>query len=506
MDHSGLTFIIVGASVSGLASAIALKSVGHNVVILEKDIQLGGGSVPNGSGCARIPPNGCKILLDWGLEAEIKANSASVSGFSAYKFEMLSEARGGYFQFAHQDLVRILYEFAVKPASYLGAEGTAQLSVLFGAEVVHIDSEACSVTLRSGEIHKGDAIIGADGTNGVVRRFLMEEEEASSERDVPTGLAAYTAIVPNTLVQEHDLSVFCHYLGVSLTTFSVGKENDISLLIYTPDSPQDGTWTQETEKQITDVLGPCDKHILKMAALAGPATCLQIKQHYDLESWVSKSGRVLVLGDAAHPFPVGTPTASPMPQTYAVALEDGKFIGKIFSHTVNPARVPEFLRAFQEHREPRCTRIRQMEKEYIYYITLPDGQIQEERDASMRERHAAGQNVFEGDLEQLQEDLRMVYVTVVLPPRVRVSLMNRDCGRRFGYEASDDADEWWMAWGRYRDPAEASPLSPGTQSGLFDIKFSSSTSQAEAGESAEVTSGEENDDNFLVTKFEKEHA
>jgi salicylate hydroxylase len=310
-----------------------------------------------------------------------------------------------------------------------------------------------------------------------------------------------------------------------------GKENDISLLIYTPDSPQDGTWTQETEKQITDVLGPCDKQwvdrmefqqhayllsILKMAALAGPATCLQIKQHYDLESWVSKSGRVLVLGDAAHPFPVGTPTASPMrnspcnkpgsAQTYAVALEDGKFIGKIFSHTVNPARVPEFLRAFQEHREPRCTRIRQMEKEYIYYITLPDGQIQEERDASMRERHAAGQNVFEGDLEQLQEDLRMVYVTVVLPPRVRVSLMNRDCGRRFGYEASDDADEWWMAWGRYRDPAEASPLSPGTQSGLFDIKFSTSTSQAEAGESAEVTSGEENDDNFLVTKFEKEHA
>jgi salicylate hydroxylase len=105
-----------------------------------------------------------------------------------------------------------------------------------------------------------------------------------------------------------------------------GKENDISLLIYTPDSPQDGTWTQETEKQITDALGPCEEQwvdrmefqqhayllsILKMAALAGPATCLQIKQHYDLESWVSKSGRVLALGDAAHPFPVGTPTTSP---------------------------------------------------------------------------------------------------------------------------------------------------------------------------------------------------
>jgi hypothetical protein len=69
-----------------------------------------------------------------------------------------------------------------------------------------------------------------------------------------------------------------------------------------------------------------------------------------------------------------------------------------------------------------------MEREYISFLTLPDGEIQEERDAFMRELRAAGQNVFEGDLEQLQEDLRMVYVAVVLPPRVRVSLMNRDWG------------------------------------------------------------------------------
>lgn len=25
---------------------------------------------------------------------------------------------------------------------------------------------------------------------------------------------------------------------------------------------------------------------------------------------------------------------------------------------------------------------------------------------------------------------------------------------RFGYDAADDADEWWMAWGRFRDSPE----------------------------------------------------
>ncbi|KAJ7192812.1 hypothetical protein GGX14DRAFT_577806 [Mycena pura] len=299
--------IIVGASVSGLASAIALKSAGHSVLVLEKDPQLGGvGSVPNGSGCAAIPPNGCKILLDLGLAAEIKANAAPVSGFACFKYgdgqrsiglnrldpEMLAEARGGYMQFAHRDLIRILYDVALKPSNHLheSNEGSApRVSVLLGAEVVNVDCEACSVTLRSGQIHTGDAIIGADGANGVVRRTLMQEEGTSPENDIAMGIAAYTAIVPNALVLEHDLTVFYDYPG---STFWLGPNRGVT--------------------------------------------------------------------------------------TYPV----------------------------------------------------------EERDRSFRERHAAGLNVLDGDLQQMMEDFRLV----------------------FGYEAADDADEWWVTWGRYRDDAlEASP-------------------------------------------------
>jgi len=263
-------------------------------------------------------------------------------------------------------------------------------------------------------------------------------------------------VVPNALILEHDLALFYSHPGCTvwfgqnrgLRTFPMGKENDISLLLYTPDSSQDGTWTEEAEKEITDVLGPCDGHIQKLAALAGPATCTQIKEPYELESWVSESGRVLVLGDAAHPFSPGTG------HSYAVALEDGTFIGKIFSHTRNPDRVPEFLRAFQEHREPRCSRLRQMEKEYIFHMMLPDGEFQAGRDASMRARHAAGRNVLDGDLEQMLDDYRMMY----------------------GYEAADDADEWWMTWGRYHD---ASDVSPRPSSGFFNMTFSSVTSRVD---------------------------
>lgn len=76
---------------------------------------------------------------------------------------------------------------------------------------------------------------------------------------------------------------------------------------------------------------------------------------------MSESGRVLALGNAAHPFPVGASTPLRLcsslvdgkpgsVHSYSIALEDGLFIGKIFSHTQDRDRVPEFLSAFQEHR------------------------------------------------------------------------------------------------------------------------------------------------------------
>lgn len=96
--------------------------------------------------------------------------------------------------------------------------------------------------------------------------------------------------------------------------------------------------------------------------LSGPATCVQIKNHYELDSWVSDSGKVVVLGEAAHPFPVCNLASVCLIfalissekiislHTYSVAIEDGAFIGKIFSHTSDPGRIMEFLHAFQENR------------------------------------------------------------------------------------------------------------------------------------------------------------
>ncbi|KAJ6466072.1 hypothetical protein C8R47DRAFT_1154381 [Mycena vitilis] len=440
-------FVIVGASIAGLAAAIGLKNSGHKVLILEKDSELGGG--PSGlNGCARVPPNGTKILEDWRLGAQTKRKAAGMPGFSFYKYqasaepvpdfigvnrwneELLFEARGGYMQFRHQDLLRILFDAAHLPPLEKEKYPDAQVSVLFGAEVVAIDCDACLVTLRSGQTHTGDAIIGADGASGLVRRILMEEEGVTQDSDVPTGLAMYGSIVPKESVLRNGLGPqFYDELGSSIwigsnraaMTNPVGHANDLTIWVYTPDSQQDGSWKEKADIKLTDVIGPCDPRIEKLAMLAGPATCVQIKKHYDLNSWVSRSGRVLAVGEAAHPFPPGGF------HPYSIALEDAVFIGRMFERSHDRGRIPQFFHAFQEAREDRCTRIRDMDQAYIDAMTLPDGPTQVERDKGMRSNHAAGRNALEGDYQQMLEDFKLV----------------------FGYEANDAADEWWLDWGRY---------------------------------------------------------
>ncbi|KAJ7638210.1 hypothetical protein FB45DRAFT_902270 [Roridomyces roridus] len=449
-----LDFIIVGASVAGLGAAISLKNSGHNVLILEKSSRLAGAE-SGINGCARVPPNGNKVLKDWGLEAKAKAAAAVMPGWAFYKYfsgegvdpvhlgnniwsdELSFEAQGGYAQYRYQELIGILYEEAIRAVRVdRKARTPPRVSVLFDAEVVSIDCDTCTVTLRSGETHTGDAILGADGARGVVRQILMDEEGVSLEDDVPTGMSIYSSIIPKQVVFDNGLDEW-FYKGLGTTIWMgpnrafmacpVGGNSDLTIFLYTTENPDDRTWTEEASIKITDVLGQCDPRLEKLASLAGKVTCIQIKKPYALESWVSESGKVLAIGEAAHPFPPGGL------HPFSISLEDGASIGRMFSHTQDPSRVPEFFRAFQEHRENRCARIRDVDQEYVEAMTIPDETIQAARDAGMLANHAAGRNALDGDLQQMHDDFRMV----------------------FGYDAADASDEWWINWGRYRDPAAA---------------------------------------------------
>ncbi|KAJ7315379.1 hypothetical protein DFH08DRAFT_421977 [Mycena albidolilacea] len=70
----------------------------------------------------------------------------------------------------------------------------------------------------------------------------------------------------------------------------------------------------------------------------------------------------------------------------------------------------------------------------MHFKCMPDGADQEARDAGLRAKLAAGVQVLQagGDQEEMPEW--------------------REVKENFGYDAEDEADDWWVGWGslKYR--------------------------------------------------------
>lgn len=101
------------------------------------------------------------------------------------------------------------------------------------------------MTLRSGETHTADGIIGADGALGMVRQILMEEEGVSLEDDVPTGLAIYRCVYWFSTEQDTEVcaaqlfqrSLFSSMVSTNGSTkvselVTVSAQNRLSILIF----------------------------------------------------------------------------------------------------------------------------------------------------------------------------------------------------------------------------------------------------------------------------------
>jgi salicylate hydroxylase len=98
--HLSVHFAVVGASISGLASALALSRAGHRVTVLEQ----AGEHEPRPTGGLRVPPNVSKVFARWGLGAElakIAVRSRMMRSYSCASLlshlyaELMRRRRGG---------------------------------------------------------------------------------------------------------------------------------------------------------------------------------------------------------------------------------------------------------------------------------------------------------------------------------------------------------------------------------------------------------------------------
>lgn len=116
----------------------------------------------------------------------------------------------------------------------------------------------------------------------------------------------------------------------------------------------------------------------------------------EIDEWIDESGRIVLLGEAAHPWYVSrhARSAHSAPLTCAfqpggthdaaMAIEDAVVLGTLFSHLSSWAQVPAFLNAYQEIRQKRTAAVLDTDVSNIVMVQLPPGPERDARNAQLR--------------------------------------------------------------------------------------------------------------------------
>ncbi|KAK1495501.1 hypothetical protein CCUS01_13382 [Colletotrichum cuscutae] len=383
--------VIIGAGIGGPVCAISCRREGLEVVVLEQAAAL----QPVGAGI-QIPPNAARILRKLGLVPQLldKATLVDTIDYLRYKDdgEVLYQMEGGEkMKQSYGDLWMVIARPHYHGVLWSAAkEAGAELRL--GTEAVAIDFEDSSVRLVTGKIVRGDVVVGADGLWSRSRDQILGRPSPPSE----TGDLAHRATL--TLQQMKDLkdpriddlierkTVKC-WMGPNkhCVLYPIGGGQVFNIVIICPDDiPKDMRQAPGDVKEMRALFVGWDERLIKMLSYVPSVLKWKLCHHEELQSW--RKGPIALLGDACHP------TLPYQAQGAAMAVEDGAVLGKLLGqlessglyHDGTRDTVLGMLEIYENLRKSRTTINVQGARSNQRAYHLPDGPIQESRDAWLR--------------------------------------------------------------------------------------------------------------------------
>jgi salicylate hydroxylase len=332
------TAAVVGGGIGGLAAAAALARAGIAATVYEQAPAIG----EVGAGVL-IGPNGVRLLQRLGLaDALAEAGGWVGEGSSYYRRDGVlvapvatTDSAGWPFMYGmhRADMVDMLS--GLLPPDRVR---TGHRAVSFDQ-----DADRALVTFDNGAVAEADLVIAADGIHSTLRGFVTEQATP-----VFSGSVAFRGILDTARVPWWRPKVFQLWMGEGkhVIVFPVRAGRQLNFVCFIPaEAAMRESWS-----------APGDPDALRSAfdGFAEPVTEL-LKQVdscfwwglYDrepLENWTS--GRLALLGDAAHPM------LPHLGQGANQSIEDSFALARVLREA-GPADVPAALRRYAQVRRKR---------------------------------------------------------------------------------------------------------------------------------------------------------
>ncbi len=316
---ASLPILVAGGGIGGLAAALALARHGFAVKVLEQASEIG----EIGAGI-QLGPNAFSAFDALGIGARARRTAVYTDRLvlmdAVDESEVASVPVGDAFRARFRNPYAVSHRADVHLALFEGVQASERIEVLTSTHVERVEQNARGVTAidRAGRRHTGAALIACDGVKSTVRQQLIGDPVRVS------GHVVYRAVV-----DDHDFPADlkwnapcvwagpnCHLVHYPLR----GGEQWNVVVTFHSRTPEEWGVTDGSREEVRSYFDGIAARPRQLLALPNSWRRWATADREPIARWTS--GRVTLLGDAAHPM------LQYLAQGACMALEDAVTLGE----------------------------------------------------------------------------------------------------------------------------------------------------------------------------------